>query len=72
MMTEEIRTIVHPLPPEIKAYTARVNGYYTIIINDNLSDQARLRAYNHERNHINNGDFSSQEKADFIEMKGHR
>lgn len=72
MMTEEIHTIIYPLPPEIKAYTACVNGYYTIVINDNLSAAARLQAYNHERNHINNGDFSSPDKADFIEARGHR
>lgn len=71
MMNDEIRTVLYPLPPDIKAYTAYVNGYYTIVINDNLSDQARLRAYYHERIHISNGDFYDNNKADFIEIRAH-
>lgn len=72
MTTDEIRTIIYPLPPEIKAYTTYVNGYYTIVINDNLSDQARLRAYLHELNHILNEDFFKEETANQIETTSGR
>lgn len=71
-MTTDIRTVVCPLPSTIKAYTARVNGYYTIVINESLSEQARYRAYTHEIHHIENDDFFSNESADSIEEKAHK
>ena len=71
-MRTDIRTIVYPLPSNIKAYTARVNGYYTIVINESLSEQARYRAYSHEIHHIENDDFFNPESADSIEEKAHK
>ena len=72
MTTDDIRTIIYPLPSSINSYVACVNGYYTIVINDGLSMAGRLKAYNHEMNHIVNGDFEKEEKADFIEILAHR
>ena len=72
MMTDEINTIVYPLPTNIRSYVASVNGYYTIVLNDNLSPEGRYRAYRHEMDHIINGDFEKDQKADFIELRAHK
>ena len=71
-MTTEIRTIVCPLPSTIKAYTARVNGFYTIVINESLSERARIQAYAHELYHIDHDDFFSNESVDIIEERTHK
>lgn len=71
MMTDDIRTITYPLPTDINSYVARVNGYYTIVLNDCLSPAGRYRAYRHEMNHIINGDFEKEQKADYIEILAH-
>lgn len=70
-MREDIKIIIYQLPPNIKACTVEVDGYYTIIVNDNLSPQVRFTEYLHELNHINNGDFSKDETADKIETLAH-
>jgi len=71
-MTTEIRTIVCPLPSTIKAYTARVNGFYTIVINESLSERARIQAYAHELYHIDHDDFFSNESVDIVEERAHK
>lgn len=71
-MTTDIRTVVCPLPSTIKAYTARVNGFYTIVINESLSERARIQAYAHELYHIDHDDFFSNESVDIIEERTHK
>jgi hypothetical protein len=45
----------------------RENGDYVIYVNDYLSEEARLRAIEHEKMHIKRGDLHSQETAINIE-----
>lgn len=71
-MREDIRTIIYPLPSNINSYVVRLNGYYTIVLNDELSTAGRIKAYNHEMEHIINGDLNSSEKADYIELWAHK
>ena len=71
MMTENIRTIIYPLPPSIDSYVVRLNGFYTIVLNDVLSMSGRIKAYNHEIRHIIEGDLDRSEAADFIELRAH-
>jgi len=49
-----------------------VDGFYTIVLNDALSPQAKHRACRHEMEHIQNGDFERSCSADLIEIKTHR
>lgn len=72
MMTDDIRTLVYPLPGNIRSFVVQANGYFTIMINDSLSPEARYKAYMHERDHISRGDFESPLKADFIEVRAHK
>ena len=69
MTTEDIRTIIYPLPPSIDSYVVRLNGFYTIVLNDALSMSGRIKAYNHEIRHIIDGDLDRSEAADFIEWR---
>lgn len=60
-----------PLPATIRAFTVPdVDGDYDIIINADLCDAAKLRAFRHEITHIVNDDFS-HESADEVEIKRH-
>ena len=69
-----IRTKTVPMPCSIRAFTrSDVNGDYDIIINADLSDEAKLRAYKHEMLHILNNDFENRQTVsiDSIEMIRH-
>lgn len=56
------------LPMAVKGCTVLSCGNtYTIIINDNLSDEEQKAAYQHEYNHIKNDDFNSSEDIRTIE-----
>ena len=70
-MREDVRAIIYQLPPKIKACTVKTNGFYTILVNADLSPSVRFTEYLHELNHINNGDFSKEDTADKIEFLAH-
>lgn len=56
------------MPLTIRAFTVPdANGDYNIYLNNNLSDEAKQKSLNHEREHIENNDFSSSELARVIE-----
>ena len=67
----EIRVLVQPMPPRIKAYTCRVFEYYTIMVNEYLSDEVKLREVRHELDHIENDDFDKDESVNEIEIRAH-
>jgi hypothetical protein len=50
----------------------RKDGWYTICISDALTPEGRIIAYNHEVDHITNGDFDSDEPTGLIEIRAHR
>lgn len=70
-MTNEISTYLAPLPGRIKACIVRKDGFYSIVVNECLNERARLKAYHHELDHLNNGDLESDETADWIEQQAH-
>jgi len=72
MTTNNIRVILAQLPARIRSYVVLVDGFYTIVLNDDLSPQAKHRACRHEMEHIQNGDFERSCSADLIEIKTHR
>ena len=61
-----------PIPSKIKSFVVRKDDWYTIIINDSLSPEARMKAYHHELDHIERGDFDSEEDTGMIEIRAHR
>lgn len=64
-----INTFLRPLPGSIKAFVTKHDDVYTIVINENLSEDARLRAYLHEIRHIENGDLEGARCLDQIELE---
>ena len=46
--------------------------FYTIVVNSNLSDEAKARTIKHEMLHILNGDFHSERPLNEIEAERHR
>ena len=59
------------MPMTIKGYTVLKDGFYTIVINANLCESSRKKTYEHEYNHIVNGDFEKRTSADLIEVYAH-
>lgn len=64
-----INTFLRPLPGSIKAFVTKHDDVYTIVINENLSEEARIRAYWHEIRHIENGDLENGYSLDQIELE---
>lgn len=70
---DEIFTRVAPLPVSISGYTVRDrNGDFNIILNDRLTHERQMEAYNHELRHIQRGDFNRGGKVDLIEIYAHK
>ena len=69
--TENVRAYVVTMPAKIKSYVVRKDGWYTICINECLCRRARLEAYEHEIDHIENGDFDSDVPTGLIEIRAH-
>lgn len=66
-----VRTV--QMPGSIKSFVRDDGfGHYTIVINENLCNIARMEAYKHELGHIFNKDFDSLKDLDEIEHFAHR
>ncbi len=50
---------------------ANSDGSFSIFINDYLSQEQRIKAYNHALSHIKNGDFDKRTDVDAIEREAH-
>lgn len=70
-MNNRITTALYPMPGRVRSYTVLKDGFFTIVINENLSEEARWKAYRHEMDHINNGDYEKNCSADLIEIYAH-
>ena len=66
----DIYTYIVPLPDGINEAVMACAGGYTVYIDDRLSPEGRIRAYNHAIRHIQEGDFE-QEDVQEIEAKAH-
>ena len=59
------------LPTSISAYVvSNPDGSYTILLNSRLTWERRKQAYQHELEHIRNGDYERR-SADMIELHAH-
>ena len=72
-MMQGVRTLLYDLPYTIKAYTvANADLSHTIVINAHLNQEARIKAYKHELEHISNEDYYKNCGSDIIEMYAHK
>lgn len=63
-------TVTPVLPGAIKGATGEeADGTNIVLINACLSDEAKEEAYQHETEHIRNGDIHSERKAHEIEAE---
>jgi len=67
----QTRVFLVEMPIRIKSYVVRKDDWYTICINEALSPDARMKAYRHELDHIEQGDFDSDESTGLIEIRAH-
>lgn len=71
--TDNIFVKFYRLPLTIKAYTvSNSDDSYTVIINTNITCEQQKLSYQHEVNHINNGDYERTLPVDMIEIYAHR
>ena len=57
------------LPMAVHAFVCRKNGQLFMIVNSDLSDEAKKEAIEHELDHIDQNDLYSEEDAALIEGK---
>ena len=71
-MTNDISVVLRPLPMQVKGFAVLKDSVITIVINEYLSPEARLDAYEQEIYHIEHGDFYTDKTIDEIENEAHR
>ena len=69
----DTKVILCNLPTSIAGYTvqSRDGQFYTIVLNAKHSRQVQEETFQHECQHILNGDFEKKEPADLIEFYAH-
>ena len=70
-MSEYVRVRLEALPAHIRAFCVEKEDWFTIVINADLSPSERLKAFEHEIQHIEKDDFHSFETVDEIERRSH-
>lgn len=61
---DEIFVYEEELPYSVRAFvSAEQDGTYTVYVNRSLSEADKLRAVQHEKEHIKRGDLHSEESA---------
>ena len=57
------------MPLTIRAFTLPdANGDYNIYVNESLSEEAKMKSLEHEKRHIERGDFQKNTLARIIEQ----
>lgn len=69
----EINTILQELPYTIKSYVVSNSDLsYTVVLNSRLSHEQNFISYQHELEHIHNGDYEKKCSIDLIELHAHQ
>lgn len=71
-MEDEIYTYYMDMPPSIRSFViSHGNSSYTIMLNARICYEQQLLAYQHELNHIINGDYIKFNSVDLMELAAH-
>jgi len=71
-MNDQIYTYCVDMPTTIKSFVvSNIDFSFTIIINSRIGCEQQLKAYNHEMEHIKNGDYDKHCSVDLIELQAH-
>ncbi len=69
---DNIYVVYADMPVSVRSYVVvNADESYTIVINSRLSYDQNLVSYNHELDHILNGDYEKGGSADLIEISAH-
>lgn len=72
MGNDNVMVVYADLPTTIGGYTiASWDGFFTVVLNQNLCYERNIVTYRHELAHIYEGDFDAGESADLIETCSH-
>ena len=66
---EDCRVTVCKLPPHVKGLCTVKGTEEIILINEDLSEEAKLTAFLHELRHLRRGDLYSEEPLEEIEKE---
>lgn len=69
---DDIFVYIIAMDPLVKEQVVKnPDGTFSIFINDYLSQERRIKAYDHAVSHIRNGDFDKNADVDAIEREAH-
>lgn len=69
---EEINTIYMDMPTAIHSFVvSNADATYTIVLNARMSQEQHLLSYNHELQHIDNGDYEKLISIGTLETMAH-
>lgn len=72
-MEEGIFTYYADMPTTIRSFVVSNSDMtFTIMINARIGSEQQLKAYNHEMEHIRNGDYDRHCTVDLIELMAHK
>lgn len=72
-MQEVINTYYTDMPTTIRSFVvSNEDMSFTVMINAKIGKEQQLLAYEHEINHIKNGDYDKNCSADSIEQAAHK
>lgn len=66
-----MRVYVIPMPPRIKSFVCDRDGFITICVNECLSREAKIKAYEHELWHLEHDDLHSDLPTGLLEIRAH-
>ena len=69
LIREDVWCVETPMPLTVHGFVCRKSGQIYMIINSDLSDEAKKEAIRHELDHIDGGDLYSEEDAVVIERE---
>lgn len=69
---DDVFVYIIQMDPLVKEQVVKnPDGTFSIFINDYLSQERRIKAYDHAVSHIRNGDFDKNSDVDVIEREVH-
>lgn len=69
---EQINVIYADMPTTVHSYVvSNADMSYTIVLNSKLCHEQHMISYQHELEHIKNGDYDRKCSADMIEIVAH-
>ena len=69
---DEINVVYADMPTSVRSYVvANTDMSYTIVLNSKLCHEQHLISYQHEYEHIRNGDYDKKCSVNLIEFNAH-